>query len=177
MTPVPFRLQWFSTLVPARTAGPILEVGCGGGQLLALLARRCPRAAITGIDRSALQARRAQALLAALPAARPAVAAVALEEAASTLGAPRFGLVLAMNVNAFWTEPARAGEAVRALLAPRGRVLLGFEPPTARGRAALQARVHEALPAMGFAAVGMPVPAAPASGAFAVWLRRARAGR
>lgn len=42
MPDAPFRLQWFSTLVPRRTAESILEIGCGNGQLLEPLALRCP---------------------------------------------------------------------------------------------------------------------------------------
>ena len=69
MPDAPFRLQWFSTLVPPRAAGRILEVGCGNGELLELLARRCPCAELVGIDRSALQVRRAAMRLPALPRA------------------------------------------------------------------------------------------------------------
>ena len=171
MPDAPFRLRWFCTLVPVRAAGPILEVGCGNGQLLALLARRCPRARIVGIDRSPLQARRAIAALESLPpASRPIVHPLALEEAAESLGSAAFPLIVAMNVNLAWTAPAIAGAALRQLLAPRGRVLLGFEPPTPRGRGALRDRVHDALQDAELRLVEEHLPADPASGAFALSL-------
>lgn len=171
MPDAPFRLRWFCTLVPVRAAGPILEVGCGNGQLLALLARRCARARIVGIDRSPLQARRAIAALESLPpASRPTVHPLALEEAAKALGGATFPLIVAMNVNLLWTAPAIAGAAFRTLLAPRGRLLLGFEPPTPGGRSALRERVVRALPDASLRLVQEHHPADRSSGAFALVL-------
>ena len=36
----PQRLQWFSTLLPLRRTDRVLEIGCGSGHLLALLAEQ-----------------------------------------------------------------------------------------------------------------------------------------
>jgi SAM-dependent methyltransferase len=169
MPDAPFRLQWFSTLLPPRTADRVLEVGCGNGQLLELLAARCPRAELVGIDRSELQVRRAAARLASLSPA-PAVHHLALDAAVHRFATAPFRCVLAMNVNLVWTRPAQAGAALRQLLVPRGRVLLGFEPPSRRGRAALRARVLRALPDAGLEVHDEFQPDQSGSGAFALAL-------
>ena len=169
MTVVPQRLRWFSALVPASRADRILEVGCGNGILLELLVQRLPDATLVGIDRSPLQARRAAQRLAGLPTPPP-VLERALEGAdASLVGAP-FSRVIAMNVNLVWTQPTAAGLALRALLAPRGRVFLGFEPPTSGGRSSLQVKLARAASIAGFAQVGVHHDRA--SSAFAVEWRR-----
>lgn len=169
MTGVPQRLRWFSTLVSGSHADRILEVGCGNGILLALLAERLPSTMLVGIDRSALQVRKATQRLAALPNP-PRVYERELEAVDAPLASAPFSRIIAMNVNLVWTQPVSAGKALRALLTPRGRVLLGFEPPTPGGRAGLQARLARAATAAGFAQG--TVHHDRASSAFAVEWRR-----
>lgn len=175
MPDAPFRLQWFSTLVSPRTAGPILEVGCGNGQLLELLASRCQHAEQVGIDRSALQVRRAAVRLAGLQQA-PQVHHLALEDAAAHFAPVRFSWIVAMNVNLVWTRPEVAGTALRELLAPGGRVVLGYEPPTPGGREALRARLLDAIADTGFMLHAEYQPHDSPSGVFAVELRVPTAG-
>ncbi len=168
----PQRLRWFSTLVPPETSGRILEIGCGNGQLLALLACRCHRAEIAGIDGSPLQVRRAIVRLSQLPAAsRPVVRVFTLEDVAATLTERGYSLILAMNVNAFWTHPEQAFAAARELLAPRGRLLLAFEPPTASGRAKLRTRLQRAGDAARFELAGEYMAPDDSDGLFALVLR------
>lgn len=175
MTSIPQRLRWFSSVLPARRAARVLEVGCGNGSLLALLAQRHPHAALVGIDRSALQARKATQRLAGLPVP-PLVYHLALETAPAELAATPFSSIVAMNVNLPWTKPAVAGVALRALLAPRGLVLLGFEPPTRSGRLRLMAMLERAAAEAGFLAGAVHQDGA--SSAFAVeWTMPTRRAR
>lgn len=146
---VPRRLRWFSSLLPARRAARVLEVGCGNGALLELLALRLPRATLIGIDRSALQTRKATQRLAALPVP-PRIYHLELEAASTEFAATSFSSIVAMNVNLPWTKPAVAGAALQALLDPHGHVLLGFEPPSPNGRDALIARLEGAAADAGF---------------------------
>lgn len=75
---------------------------------------------------------------------------VALENAASAFLGARFTIVVAMNVNIVWTQPVMAGAALRALLDPRGRVLLGVEPPASRDPTAMLERLRRAAAPAGF---------------------------
>lgn len=168
MSDVPHRLRWFSSILLPRRTERILEVGCGSGLLLELLAQHSAGATLIGIDRSALQVRKATQRLAPL-ARPPRVHHLALEAAAPVLSEP-FTRIVAMNLNLAWTNPITFGTALRALLAPRGRVVLGFEPPSPRGGAALQAKLASAVEAAGFMPDG--IFADSESSAFAVVWRR-----
>jgi 2-polyprenyl-3-methyl-5-hydroxy-6-metoxy-1,4-benzoquinol methylase len=169
MSDVPHRLRWFSSILLRRGTERILEVGCGSGLLLELLAHASASATLVGIDRSALQVRKATQRLAPL-AHPPRVHHLTLEDAAPALG-ERFTRIVAMNVNLAWTNPIAAGTALRALLAPRGRVFLGFEPPTPLDARELRAKLASAVGAAGFMPDGSFADSE--SSAFAVVWRRA----
>lgn len=155
---IPPRIRWAVDALPGPPPRRILEIGCSGGHALTLLRERFPRAAIVGIDRSATQIARARRRLAALaPESRPAVAQLPLSSAASRWAATPFDLVLAINVNAFWTEPASAFPAIAALLQPRGALVLVYEPPTPAGCASVAARAGTAAAMAGWRVVKPPV--------------------
>jgi cyclopropane fatty-acyl-phospholipid synthase-like methyltransferase len=117
----------------------VLEVGCGGGHALALLAERAPSCECIGIDRSAHQVTLARARLTTIPhVRRPRVQRLSLEAAAEQWHATPFDRILAINVNAFWTEPALAIPHLTALLKPQGRAHLVYEPPSASRLASLR---------------------------------------
>lgn len=148
---VPSRLTWAVQQLPPTVVGPVLEVGCGAGEAAALLLARFPTTPVTAIDRSATQIARARARLAApVEAGRLRLACLALEAAPRALGHDAFALVLAVNVNAFWTAPARARAAAATLLAPGGHLYLVYEPPGADRVPVLRARLHDTLTAGGF---------------------------
>lgn len=146
---VPARIPWAVEQLP--DAARILEIGCGGGHALALLCARFPRAAVTAIDRSALQATRARELnRAAIEQGRARVEEMSLDDAPAALGT--FDAVLAINVNAFWTDPAPSLACLARLLGPEGRAFLVYEPPSASRLAALRARLTALLAEHGFQA-------------------------
>ncbi|WP_164983863.1 class I SAM-dependent methyltransferase [Cellulomonas endophytica] len=107
----------------------VLEVGCGVGHALALLAPRLPEGHVTGLDRSASALGHAEGRLRRwLEEGR-----VDLQhrELSAFHGDGRgYDAVLAVNVNAFWTDPT-GPEASRVvdLLLPGGDVVLAWEPP------------------------------------------------
>ena len=137
---IPERITWaVRPQLPALNAARVLEIGCGSGHALALMATRLTRARIVGIDRSALQVRQARERLRALPEAqRPQVEKLTLAEAATRWAPAAFDAILAINVNVFWTEPVAALAAMAALLAPRGSACLVYEPPAAERLATLR---------------------------------------
>ncbi len=124
---IPFLLQR-----AAETGGPVLEIGCGSGRLLAPLARA--GFDVTGVDVSAEMLARAETRLAAEPAGvRRRVQLLAGD--ARTLQLPgneTFGLVV-FGYNTFMhLDEAAAGAALkrlRPLLRPGGRLLIDVASP------------------------------------------------
>ncbi|MFC5139728.1 methyltransferase [Actinomycetospora rhizophila] len=104
---VPPRLVAAVELVDPAPDARVLEVGCGRGVAAALLLDRLPRGRYTGLDRSATAT--------AATAARLAGRAFAVHTTPLALHrAEPADVALAINVNAFWTGPARAELAVLA---------------------------------------------------------------
>jgi hypothetical protein len=95
---------------------------------VSLVCARLTRGTITAIDRSALQVRRARDRNRACIASGRAV----IEQATLEDFEPerRFTKIFAVNVNAFWTTPARSIPSLARLLASRGSVYLVYEPPS-----------------------------------------------
>lgn len=116
----------------AEAGGPVLEIGCGSGRLLAPLARA--GYAVTGVDRSAEMLARAEVRLGALPAeARARVRLLRAE--ARTLALPAeeaFGLAV-FGYNTFMhLDEAAAGatlKRLRPLLPPGGRLVIDVANP------------------------------------------------
>lgn len=108
----------------------LLEIGCGHGLAVAAVCEGSTSGTILAIDRSATM----------IAAARrrnhdherdgkATFATMALAD--MTFGSRRFDKVFAINVNLFWRDAARELAIIRNVLAPRGRLHLIFEPPTA----------------------------------------------
>ena len=127
----PQRVLWAIEQLQLGTSDDVLEVGCGGGHAVTLLCQSLRRGRVTAIDRSALQVARARERNAAwIASGRARIECLALADAPSMLGRGRFDRVLAINVNAFWTDPAPSVAALAGLLARSGRVHLVYEPPS-----------------------------------------------
>jgi SAM-dependent methyltransferase len=105
----------------------VLEVGCGHGVLLDLLAGRLGSGSVLGLDRSATMTRAAQRRNAgAVTAGRVAVRTGDLLHA--DLGGAAFDLVVAVHVGDFWRPPAHEYGVVRRALADGGRLVLVTQP-------------------------------------------------
>ena len=135
------RLAWLADVVAPGPAERVLEVGCGHGVLVGLLADRARE--VVGVDRSPTMITAASRRnRAAIDAGRVRLLAAALTDA--DLDGLRFDVVVSFNVRAFWTRPAVEWDVVRVALAPGGtgvRRLLAHgrragDAGTGRGRAA-----------------------------------------
>ena len=128
---VPVRIAWAVDLLDLHPDHDVLEVGCGTGVALGLIAERLAdgTGSAVGLDRSSTAiARSTTRLAAAIDAGR-----VVLQQAAlAQLVAPddAFDRVLAVNVNVFWTSAADAEcLRLRQVVRPGGRVVLAFDRP------------------------------------------------
>ncbi|MEV6817106.1 class I SAM-dependent methyltransferase [Micromonospora sp. NPDC051296] len=151
---VPERIRWAVETLAVKPTDRLLEIGCGGGVAVALLCPRLSTGRIVAIDRSETATARARRRNDAdVRAGRATIRTVAFRPAdisAVGLDSERFDTIFAINVNLFWTGPARDELAlVRRLLAPGGAVYLCYEPPRGRGDE-ITGKVTSALAASGF---------------------------
>jgi protein-L-isoaspartate O-methyltransferase len=156
----PERVVWGVEQLAPAPADHVLEIGCGPGYGVALLCQKLARGSVTAIDRSALQVEKARSLnRECIASGRARVEAITLAEAPVALG-KRFLKVLAINVNAFWTEPAASLSSLAALLRRGGRAFLVYEAPSAAGLHQLRTTLPRLLSTHGFNVDEVRVPGA-----------------
>jgi ubiquinone/menaquinone biosynthesis C-methylase UbiE len=122
------RLGWAAGVVAPRPGERVLEVGCGHGVLVALLAERAGE--VVGVDRSPTMVTAAgRRNRAAVEGGRVRLQAAALHEA--DLGPHPFDVVVSFNVRAL-SDPAQevTWDVVSRVLAPAGRVVVAFSVMT-----------------------------------------------
>lgn len=140
---VPERIAWAVDQLGAAPGHHVLEVGCGPGVALALLADRVTGSGaagtVLGVDRSATaversRARNADAVTAGITSVEQAALADLAGRSVDGDLAGRFDRVLAVDVNVFWTSDADVECAALArILRPGGQVLLAFGGPDPGG--------------------------------------------
>jgi len=143
------RLVWAAEVVDPAPADRVLEVGCGHGVLVSLLAGRLAGGSVLGIDRSPTM------IAAAERRNRPAIDAGLVRLAASALvdadlDGQQFDVVVSFNVRAFWTPPAPEWDVVRRVLAPGGRVVVACSLMGAGAEGPVTAGVRELAADRGF---------------------------
>lgn len=123
------RQRWAVQHVVASRPQAVLEIGCGPGVALTLLAKALPDARIVGIDRSPVAVERAAARLGALlDGDRVSLHHVAIADL--DLPEASIDVALGVNVNVFWTSRAeRELTVLRRVLRPGGVLHLIYEPP------------------------------------------------
>ena len=128
----------------------VLEVGCGNGVAVALLAERLTHGTITAIDRSGVMVRRARELNGRhIASGRVRIEQASLED--GSLDGMTFDRILAVNVNAFWTTPEAMLDATTRVLAPDGLLCLVYQPPVTATVSHLARELTRTLAERGFA--------------------------
>lgn len=124
---IPRRFLWALDKLDVEPSEDKLEIGCGTGVLLYLVAEKLTSGTATVLDRSDK---------ATMRAARRNAAAVATGKvrlitgllADAPFGPTAFDRVFAFNVNVFWLQPEQELAVVRRILKPSGSLLLFYDP-------------------------------------------------
>ncbi|MEV4756472.1 methyltransferase domain-containing protein [Micromonospora sp. NPDC049559] len=146
----PYRQRW---AVETMAVGPhdrLLEIGCGRGVAVSLVAGRLTTGRIVAIDRAATMARLATERNAS-HIDSGTVEIRCAEFASVDLPAGYFTKIFAVNVNLFWLGAAtRQIDRIRSLLAPGGRLYVFGERPTSVHPEANLTSTERLLRAQGF---------------------------
>jgi len=149
---------WTIALLDIAPADYVLEIGCGAGRAIELVAAGAPEGHVTGLDLShamvrAAGRRNARALGAGRVAVRQGdVTRLPFEDR-------RFDKILSVHTLYFWPDPARAVAELRRALKPGGLLALTFSPgkvgaPEDAGvRAVVHDRIIPAMERSGFTTV------------------------
>jgi ubiquinone/menaquinone biosynthesis C-methylase UbiE len=163
------RLAWAADVVAAVPGERVLEVGCGHGVLVSLLAQRA--AEVVGVDRSTTMVAAATRRNATAVAAGR-VRLVVADVRAADLGDAPFDAVVSFNVRAFWDADGGVWDVVHRVLAPDGRVLVALSVMAPGAERQVADAVARAAGARGLGVVRVHrAPTAPVESA-AVELRR-----
>lgn len=124
------RLVWAVGVMNVQPADRVLEIGCGHGVAVSLIAEHLTTGRILGIDRSARMIEMARHRNRVhLDAGKVELQTVALADA--DFGDRQFDKVLAFHINVFWRDPVRELEVLERHLATNGAFYL-FDQPLAR---------------------------------------------
>lgn len=146
---VPVRISWALSHLGFEPGDRLLEIGCGRGVAIALIAQKLASGHIVGLDRSDSAAQAAKERNAdAIVAGKVEIVQSALADYVATAG--RVDKVFAINVNLFWLEAMRELTVLKPLLAPGGRLFLFFEPPSAGQIETIRRAVEVRLKAAGY---------------------------
>lgn len=146
---VPERVRLAVERLDVSPADRILEIGCGPGVALSLIAPQLVDGYVVGLDRSAVAINRATVR----NSADVASGTVRLYQSALAdfTTSERFDKVLAINVNVFWTSTADAElEVVRDCMTPGGALFICYEGPAGETSPRVVTAVTTALAAHGF---------------------------
>lgn len=156
------RFQWALNVLPVRPSDRLLEVGCGHGIALSMVAERLKTGRILGIDRSpTMIAAAAKRNATDIAAGKVMVRTGTLEEV--DLGPHRFDTVFAINVILFARDAAGELARIRERLTRRGRVYLFYESPSRAHARAFLVDGAATLADAGFAVTEGPDQSAGAS--------------
>ena len=121
------RNRWVVSLLGARPADRVLEIGPGPGVALAELVR-AGAGHVYGVDHSGVMLRQASRRnAAAVRAGRVTLINAPVDQLPAALDGP-FDAILAVNSLGFWPAPAQRLAELRRRLAPGGRIAIASQP-------------------------------------------------
>ncbi|MFI7604573.1 class I SAM-dependent methyltransferase [Micromonospora sp. NPDC049366] len=144
------RQRWAVETMAVAPDDRVLEIGCGRGVAVSLVARRLTTGRIVAIDRSATMVRLAAERNAShVESGRAEIRQAGFESV--DLPTRSFTKIFAVNVNLFWVGAAAEQiDRMRELLVPGGRLYVFGERPTAAHATANLRSTERLLRAQGF---------------------------
>lgn len=121
------RFQWAAEIMHVQPDDHILEIGCGAGVAVTILAASLTKGTITAIDQSESMIKKASTRNAALLATGKAIfIPVSLMDMPAK---KRYTKIFAFNVSLFWKDATKELAVVKKLLAPQGKLYILHQPP------------------------------------------------
>lgn len=121
------RFQWASKILDVKPDDNILEVGCGTGIAVTLVAAQLANGTITAIDQSESMIKKASVRNAALVASGKAIFIPAA--LAAVTWKEKYTKIFAFNVSVFWKDASKELPIVKKILAPQGKLYIFHQPP------------------------------------------------
>jgi protein-L-isoaspartate O-methyltransferase len=146
---IPERISWAVETLAVKGADSLLEIGCGRGVAVGLIAPKLKTGHMLAIDRSAT----------AIAAAKrnnetwekQGRASFRQKPLAELREAGPFDKIFSINVNVFWTDPRAELPLLRKLLKAEGMLYLFYEPPAAVQRNKIAKLIENKLVGSGLA--------------------------
>jgi ubiquinone/menaquinone biosynthesis C-methylase UbiE len=122
------RFTWATEILDLHPDDQLLEIGCGAGILVELIANKLHSGSITAIDRSGSMIKMASKRNGAF-IRDGKVQFLTGEFSEAIFGKSVFDKILAFNVNFFWKNPDKEMEIIRHSLKPGGQLYVFFQLP------------------------------------------------
>ncbi|QJB31447.1 class I SAM-dependent methyltransferase [Chitinophaga oryzae] len=172
MKNVPERFTWAADLVAPLPADHVLEIGCGAGLLIGLLATRLTTGELIALDKSGPMLQKAAQRNAAYITAGK-VTLVTSEFANYTTAHP-FDRIVSFNVNFFWKGQQAELKVLRQLIKPKGKIFAFFDTPFNNTIPQLAAQITQHLQQAGFGVLETVISQAPPRGSFCMIIQPAK---
>lgn len=119
--------RWLIDELNLEPESSVLDIGCGPGVILGLLAEAVPHGRVVGLDPSVTMLRQAAKRNADM-LARGVIELLQGEAESLPLDNSSFDVIVALNSMQLWNDPGLGIQECRRVLRPSGLICIGFTP-------------------------------------------------